>query len=132
MQTILDVFNTLASSYLCVVRPESRADPCMCRPEDISLDLSFDNFEQTTQLLRQRLGMSSWNHLWTGSPDAKQLGLYNPTTPQTSPQKAAATPTLQLEQEGGQALADNSIDEDVSAFSSGTRALLQQLQAVKV
>lgn len=92
--------------------------------------LNFDDFEQTTQLLRQRLGVLSWDHLWTGSPHAKQYDSYNINTAETVPR--AAMPVQQLELEGGKALAYASSEEDMSAFSSETRALLQQLQAVKV
>ena len=53
-------------------------------------------------------------------------------TPETVNQKGAATPVLQLEVDGGQTLAYAGSEEDVSTFSSETRALLQQLQAVKV
>ena len=101
-----------------------------CRREECSLNLRFDDFEQTTQLLRQRLGTPSWDNLWTGSPDTKQSVVHTRSTPEPYSQKQAAAPDQQLE--GGKALACASVDEDVSAFSSETRALLQRLQAVKV
>lgn len=106
----------------------------MCRSQDFSLDLRFDDFEQTTQLLRERLGVSSWDHLWTGcnvTPNAKQSGPCQ-HCPESAPQKVIASSIEQQKLEGGMALANPSPDEDVSAFSSETQALLRQLQAVKL
>lgn len=111
------------------------------RPEEVSLHFDFDDFEQTTELLRQRLGTSAWDngHLLPrtyATPNAKQPGVHNSgsfRTPESVRHTVAATPDHQLQQlRNGEKGTDASNEEDISAFSSETQALLRQLQAVKV
>ena len=111
------------------------------RPEKVSFHFDFDDFEQTTELLRQRLGTSAWDngHLLPrpyATPTAKQPGVQNSDsycTPESAHHTVAATPDHRLQQlKNGENVIDASNEEDMSAFSSETQALLRQLQAVKV
>jgi len=111
------------------------------RPEEVSFHFDFDDFEQTTELLRQRLGTSAWDngHLLPrpyATSNAKLPGVHSSDgfcTPESARHTVAAIPDHRLQQlTNGEKAADASNEEDMSAFSSETQALLRQLQAVKV
>lgn len=109
----------------------------------MSLLMRFDSFEEATQLLRQRLGTpalqlpASSYFAADSSPCRRQL-TYTHVTKASPPQAYMHDESVLISdgqelKQGGEREQPQSInDEDVSAFSAETQALLRQIQAVRV
>lgn len=109
----------------------------------MSLLMSFDSFEEATQLLRQRLGTPALQLPASGSrgadssPCRRQLTYAHDTkaSPLQAPmhdENVLTSDGQELKQGGELEQAQSINDEDVSAFSAETQALLRQIQAVRV
>jgi hypothetical protein len=115
------------------------------RPSELSLLMSFDSFKEATQLLQQRLGTpalqlpASSSRVADTSPCRRQLTYTSDHDTKASPSKAPMhddnvliSNGQMLKQGKGLKQAQSFNDEEMSAFSAETQALLRQIQAVRV
>ena len=106
----------------------------LCRPDEDTLEIEFDDFEQATQQLRQRLGASTGQSPpWHPHPNVSDSHREVKAGASTSAEQRiikAAPDHFQIRRP--QAQYEASDETGMSAFSSETQALLRQIQAVKL
>ena len=106
----------------------------MCRPDEDTLKIEFDDFEQATQQLRQRLGASTGQSpQWQPHPHVSNSHREDEAGASISAEQRiikAAPDHYQISRP--QAQHEASEETGMSAFSSETQALLRQIQAVRL
>ena len=109
----------------------------LCRPDEGTLEIEFDDFEQATQQLQQRLGASTgqsppWHPHPNASDSHREVKAGASTSAEQRIIKAAPDHHGVYQISRPQAQYEASDETGMSAFSSETQALLRQIQAVKL
>ena len=106
----------------------------LCRPDEDTLKIEFDDFEQATQQLRQRLGASpGQSPQWHPHPNVSDGHRGDKAGASISAeQRIIKAAPDHYQSSRPQAQYEASEETGMSAFSSETQALLRQIQAVKL